>query len=102
MTDFPIWPGPVMLTFLNRVRGDEIGNPLRNDVVVGRMVDVLQVGRGLRLVSAPASIDAAVRVIDTSPVQQIIKNDDFTYTFSTNNSVYRLDFLPETDASAAN
>jgi hypothetical protein len=102
MSDFPIWPGPVMLTFLNRVRGDETDKPMRSDVVVGRMTDVLQVGRGLRIIAPPETEYSAARLVDTSPVQTIIKNDDFTYTFRTNNSIYRLDFLPETDASAAN
>ena len=103
MSTIVMWAGPTQLTYISKKGEPDVREQrIRTNSFYGYMTDVLQVGRRLTMMGESIDLEGDCRVVKTSTVSEITEIDPYTYLFSTENSTYRLDFLPETDPDAAN
>ncbi len=70
---------------------DSTNQNLRSSEILGWAHDLPEYGKRFEMYSAPVDPDMDLRVISTSPVAEIIGQDDETVVFKTQNSTYKLE-----------
>lgn len=77
---------------LTRVKSTH--NLLRTPEVVGDSNSLpLVIGKCFSMTAPSLTTFASIRYVETTPIEEIIQQDDKTYEFRTQNSTYKLELL---------
>lgn len=68
-------------------------NNLRTDSVEGKTLQLPVVGENFRLIGKSLTEGPTYRAIETSQIAEVVKDDDYKYTFKTANSTYKLSVI---------
>ena len=81
---------------LTRVTVGEKAGPMRTEGTPGLFGDLPVVGQRFNIVGPPINDHSSARLVSTSPVAEIVEENELHVTFKTESgSIYRLDIDPE-------